>query len=880
MSVPSFTPAALAAYREMANQDSASDYVVCGFKEGGLVMDVAETGSGGLRAVVSCLQHKFEQAVAVAIFRCTAVDDRGNTVSYRTKLVHVIYSGPKMPVMQRAKIGAYNKAFKDPFSVNLALQTNDAAGDLTEKAIEKALRASGGAHQPSHFDFTNKSVPAAGSGSDKARSMQTFSGSAPPPPLTTTTTTPQRMTSPEGLSSPIAGSGGGKGFDDPHASVGAPTPKAEGTFGLFERHAAAFDAKDVDALLVDYAAADCKLICTDAASGRTEILVGAEEVAAFYHRLLAATAEAELKQEHLEVMPEEDVIVLHLSSKAGFIVDTFRVEHGKIVFQTVVTSVFAAAHASVADDWEHVDAEEGKPLPVKSAEEHAAEAEAFPPPALGEDSEGLPLQVKSAEEHAAEAEAFPPPALGEDSEGLPLQVKSAEEHAAEAEAFPPPALGEDSEGLPLPVKSAEEHAAERDAFDEPSLAAPRRFFGFQMNETDTVNDFVASGADVNAEILSSADGVESSASQWKPPLHWAARLQSRPCVELLLSSGADKSVRDKFANQTAFDLARAENASGDILHLLQPESDASPLICVLPGRGYCATAAVMALAEDAGGCRVRVVVRDADKQAEVEAMVAGASHVHVVLGDLSDYDSLVGALRGADRVLVSPPSAPDREHLADAAIKAAKAAGVKHLVLISVFGCDRDETVDVWAEFTRIEEAARFTDIPLTLMRAADFMENYLSLLPAIAAYKSFAGNQGDGAVASVSAADVGAACAKVVREGPAAHGGKTYNLTGPEAFSRPQVAALLSELLGDTVEYNDMDAQAHFALLQGYGVPDFVCKIISDLHETYKAGILADVSPDLQGLLGADQVTTLRDFFVANAHLLIVEHEGADDAE
>ena len=66
-----------------------------------------------------------------------------------------------------------------------------------------------------------------------------------------------------------------------------------------------------------------------------------------------------------------------------------------------------------------------------------------------------------------------------------------------------------------------------------------------------------------------------------------------------------------------------------------------------------------------------------------------------------------------DRLLLSPPSAPNREELAKSAILAAKAAGVGHIVLISVFGCDQGP-IDVWNEFLRIEEAARFTDLPVT----------------------------------------------------------------------------------------------------------------------------------------------------------------------
>ena len=57
-------------------------------------MDVVAKGRGGMTALKEVLATKFESSVGVGVFRVTAVDDRGVTVSYRTKLILVIYIGP------------------------------------------------------------------------------------------------------------------------------------------------------------------------------------------------------------------------------------------------------------------------------------------------------------------------------------------------------------------------------------------------------------------------------------------------------------------------------------------------------------------------------------------------------------------------------------------------------------------------------------------------------------------------------------------------------------------------------------------------------------------------------------------------------------------
>ena len=51
------------------------------FKEGTLEIDVVATGMGGMASVKECLAANFESNIAVCLFRVTAVDDRGVTVS-------------------------------------------------------------------------------------------------------------------------------------------------------------------------------------------------------------------------------------------------------------------------------------------------------------------------------------------------------------------------------------------------------------------------------------------------------------------------------------------------------------------------------------------------------------------------------------------------------------------------------------------------------------------------------------------------------------------------------------------------------------------------------------------------------------------------------
>ena len=169
----------LDAYESMHSPNSSNDYFVAQWDAEPGVVRLLETGRGGIDKVVQVLHEQLARGIGVAMFRVTAVDERGALASLRTKLVHVIFVGPETPFMQRARVAAANKALKEPFTINLAIQTDDAHADLTKAAVEKALRASGGAHQPTSFDFDNVAVPGASFVSSVVSGTNTSGAAAP-----------------------------------------------------------------------------------------------------------------------------------------------------------------------------------------------------------------------------------------------------------------------------------------------------------------------------------------------------------------------------------------------------------------------------------------------------------------------------------------------------------------------------------------------------------------------------------------------------------------------------------------------------------------------------------------------------------------------------
>jgi len=75
------------------------------------------------------------------------------------------------------------------------------------------------------------------------------------------------------------------------------------------------------------------------------------------------------------------------------------------------------------------------------------------------------------------------------------------------------------------------------------------------------------------------------------------------------------------------------------------------------------------------------------------------------------------------------------------------------------------------------------------------YMQNFLMAAPSIAKTSSFGSAARDGRVGMIDTGDVAAVAAEIAA--PAAHAGKTYWPTGPEAITFSDAARVLSRVLG-----------------------------------------------------------------------------------
>jgi uncharacterized protein YbjT (DUF2867 family) len=243
----------------------------------------------------------------------------------------------------------------------------------------------------------------------------------------------------------------------------------------------------------------------------------------------------------------------------------------------------------------------------------------------------------------------------------------------------------------------------------------------------------------------------------------------------------------------------------------------------------------------ARGTAQLLVVRDPARAPELP----GAT---VARAGFADAAAVRTALRGVRTVLmVSASESPDRLRHHRAFVDAAAAAGVEHLVYTSFLGAAADATFTHARDHWHTEEHIRAAKMGFTFLR-----DNlYADFLPALAGDDGvIRGPAGRGRVAAVALDDI-ADAATVVLGDPAAHDGRTYDLTGPEALTLDEVAGILTGATGRTVTYHPETVAEAYRSRAVHQAPGWLVEAWVSTYTAIAAGELATVTDAVTTLTG-----------------------------
>ncbi|HET7607215.1 MAG TPA: NAD(P)H-binding protein [Gammaproteobacteria bacterium] len=199
--------------------------------------------------------------------------------------------------------------------------------------------------------------------------------------------------------------------------------------------------------------------------------------------------------------------------------------------------------------------------------------------------------------------------------------------------------------------------------------------------------------------------------------------------------------------------------------------------------------------------------------------------------DFAAPQTLRGAFAGAGRMLlVSATDLGLRTAQHRAAIDAAKAAGVRHVVYTSGLRPEPPNPAVVAPSHYATEQALMQSGLAWTILRNSLYADYQIPEGSQAIAAGALVHNRGAGKVAYVARDDCAAVAAAVLVA--AGQAGKCYDVTGPKAYAAAELAALYAELGGQpVVERCVSDAEL---------VAGIVGKAEGDDHLRYGAELVA----------------------------------------
>ena len=229
-----------------------------------------------------------------------------------------------------------------------------------------------------------------------------------------------------------------------------------------------------------------------------------------------------------------------------------------------------------------------------------------------------------------------------------------------------------------------------------------------------------------------------------------------------------------------------------------------------------------------------------------------AKGVEVRFGDYFDYDSLLRAFEGIDKVMLTSTVAfTDRSTQHFNAITAARQAGVKHVVYMAIMR--KESSGRIMLEITEsdlfTEQVLKSSGLAYTIVYHPPFMDAlslYFDPNPYENGIKLPANN---GKMAPATRDELAEAHAEILST--PGHENKIYSLGGSDAVSFADIAKILAEIKGQPVPFTSITADEYIAGIVAKGVPRHVAEFITGWVIAIEEGEFEYQSGDLERLLG-----------------------------
>jgi uncharacterized protein YbjT (DUF2867 family) len=179
---------------------------------------------------------------------------------------------------------------------------------------------------------------------------------------------------------------------------------------------------------------------------------------------------------------------------------------------------------------------------------------------------------------------------------------------------------------------------------------------------------------------------------------------------------------------------------------------------------------------------------------------------------------------------------------------------VIQVAFLSLLGAEKNPVVPHHA----IEKELKRSGLAWTMLRPSFFMQNLSTThLADIREYDQIIVPAGSGRTSFIDVRDIAAAAAKVLTE--PGHEDGAYALSGAEALTYDECAAILSDVTGRRITYTRPSGRAFAHHMRERGYPSEFVSVMRAIYMVAKLRMAATVTTDLRDLIGRDPISFRR---------------------
>jgi len=237
-------------------------------------------------------------------------------------------------------------------------------------------------------------------------------------------------------------------------------------------------------------------------------------------------------------------------------------------------------------------------------------------------------------------------------------------------------------------------------------------------------------------------------------------------------------------------------------------------------------------------------------------------NTEIIEADLSNPASLNKAFDSIAQAYIVTAIHPDSVTYFSNFFRAAKKAGIRHIIKLSGLGAAVDSPSEILRQHYQSDQELLQSGLEFTVIQPNSFFQNILAQAKAIQRKGRFGMLLGEASQSLVDMNDVAEATVRVIQDKE--HRNKIYTLTGPESISGNEMALQLAEFLVKPVRYKPISGMLAKQEMLAGGLAEWNANALVEIMELFSRGAFKETTSDLETILGK-KPNSFSDFLTEN---------------